>query len=164
MNSIKNIMRFFRNPWLFSGLFFLIALIFGLLAWPSFQHATIIVQWTTASELDTAGFNIYRSNSMDGEFVQVNQNLIPASPDSLTGGSYEFTDQNVIPGLTYYYILEDIDNNGVANRSQDIVKVKAERGGQTLILLSIILAVAGLFILIRGLGLRRTQTPQSRAI
>ena len=157
-------MRFLRNSWLFSGLFFLIALIVGLLAWPSFQHATIMVQWTTASELDTAGFNIYRSNSVDREFVQVNQNLIPASHDSLTGGSYEYKDQNVIPGHIYYYVLEDIDNDGVANRSQDIVKVKAERGGQTLILLSIILAVAGLFILIRGLGLRRTQTPQSRAI
>ena len=144
--------------WMFSGLLFLIAYIVGLLAWPSFQHATIVVQWTTASEMDTAGFNIYRSSSADGEFVRINENLIPASPDPLTGGSYEFKDQNVIPGRTYYYVLEDIDNNGAANRSQDIVKAKAERGGQALILVSIILAGAGVFILIRGLSLKRSQT------
>ena len=141
---------------IFSGFLFLIALLLGLLAWPNFQHATIVVQWTTASELDTAGFNIYRSNSPNGDFVRANANLIPASPDPLTGGSYEFEDQNVIPGRTYYYVLEDIDSNGVANRSQDIVKAKAERGGQTLILIAVILAVGSLFILIRGFSLQRS--------
>jgi hypothetical protein len=151
-------MRLRRNTWIFSGSLFLIAFILGLLAWPSFQHATIIVQWTTASELDTAGFNVYRSNTPDGEFVRVNENLIPASPDPLTGGSYEFKDQNVIPGRTYYYVLEDIDNNGATNRSQDVVEVKAERGGQLLVLASVVLVGAGIFILVRGFGLHRTQT------
>lgn len=151
-------MRLRRNTWIFSGFLFLIAFILGLLAWPSFQHATIIVQWTTASELDTAGFNVYRSNTPDGEFVRVNENLIPASPDPLTGGSYEFKDQNVIPGRTYYYVLEDIDNNGATNRSQDVVEVKAERGGQLLVLASVVLVGAGIFILVRGFSLHRTQT------
>jgi hypothetical protein len=141
-----------------SGLFFFTALIIIVLAWPSFQHAEIVVQWTTASELDTAGFNIYRSDAPDGEFVRVNANIVPASPDPFTGGSYEFKDQNVIPGRTYYYILEDIDNNGVANRSKDVVKAKAERGGQTFILLSIVLAGSGLFVLVRTLRLQRIHT------
>jgi hypothetical protein len=144
--------------WMFPGLLFLIALILGLLAWPDFQNATIIVQWATASELDTAGFNIYRSNSADGEYVRVNENLIPASLDPLTGGSYEFKDKNVIPGRIYYYVLEDVDNNGAANRSQDIVEVKAERGGQSLILASVVLAAISLFVLIRGWSLQRTLT------
>ena len=129
----------------------LMAFIIGGIAWPRFQHATIVVEWTTASELDTAGFNIYRSDSADGEFVRINQSLIPASSDSLTGGSYEFKDSNVTPGKTYYYVLEDVDNNGITHRSQEIVKAKAERGGQLPVLVAIVLAGAGLFILIRNL-------------
>ena len=71
---------------------------------------------------------------------------------------YEFKDKNVIPGRIYYYVLEDVDNNGAANRSKDIVEVKAERGGQSLILASVVLAAISLFVLIRGWSLQRTLT------
>ncbi len=136
----------------------LMALIIGGIALPRFQHATIVIEWTTASELDTAGFNIYRSDSPDGEFVRINQTLIPASPDPLTGGSYEFKDPNVTPGKTYYYVLEDVDNNGLTHRSQEVVKAKAERGGQLLILVAVVFALTSLFILIRNLRGQRLRS------
>lgn len=87
----------------------------------------VIVTWETESELDTAGFHLYRSDSEAGPFVRITDQLIPASPDPNTGGSYSFPDQNVASGHTYYYQLEDIENSGAATRHGPII-VEA-RGG-----------------------------------
>ncbi len=72
----------------------------------------VTVQWSTASELNTAGFNILRGDSPKGPFARVNAEIIPASNDSLVGGSYIFTDTNVTAGHTYYYQLEEVEFGG----------------------------------------------------
>ncbi len=72
----------------------------------------ILLAWTTASEVDNEGFNIYRSEAEDGEYVKINDALIPAQGDPSTGASYSFVDTDVRPGKTYYYKLEDVDTSG----------------------------------------------------
>ena len=72
----------------------------------------IILQWSTESEIDNAGFNIYRSESADGEYIKINNSLILAEGSSTQGASYEFTDNDVTNRKTYFYKLEDIDLNG----------------------------------------------------
>jgi hypothetical protein len=74
----------------------------------------VILQWTTESEIDNAGFNIYRAESADGEYIKINDSLIPAQGSSTQGASYEFTDTDVKKRKTYYYKLEDIDLNGTS--------------------------------------------------
>jgi hypothetical protein len=88
---------------------------------------SVIIQWSTASELNTAGFNVYRGENQDGPFTQVNTELIPASTDPLVGGSYVFTDTNVVAGKNYYYKLEDVETSG-AKSDQGTVQVTAEGG------------------------------------
>jgi len=73
------------------------------------------VFWETASEIDNAGFNLYRDTSPTGSFgLKLNSVLIPSQvpPGSPFGASYQFTDSNVEPGVTYYYRLEAIDLQG----------------------------------------------------
>jgi len=70
------------------------------------------VFWETATETDNAGFNLYRDTSPGGSFgLKLNGTLIPSQvpPGSPVGASYQFTDSNVEPGVTYYYKLEAID-------------------------------------------------------
>ncbi|MBI4790624.1 MAG: hypothetical protein HY782_26645, partial [Chloroflexi bacterium] len=83
--------------------------------------AGITVQWTTASEVNTAGFNLYRGERKEGPFTKINPQLIPASNDSLVGGKYRFQDANVTPGQTYYYQLEDVETGGATTRHGPIV-------------------------------------------
>jgi hypothetical protein len=71
------------------------------------------VEWQTVSEVDNAGFNLYRSEAADGEYVKLNAALIPAQGDPAQGASYAFDDTDVVPGTTYYYKLEDVDLFGV---------------------------------------------------
>ncbi|MEN8219058.1 MAG: Calx-beta domain-containing protein [Pseudomonadota bacterium] len=80
----------------------------------------ILLEWQTATELDNAGFRIWRATGEGwkyGDYSTViilnDQQLIPANGGS-SGASYSYIDDNVESGLTYYYLLEDIDNLGVS--------------------------------------------------
>jgi hypothetical protein len=74
----------------------------------------IILEWKTESEIDNAGFNLYRSESEDSQYTKINASLIPAKGSSTQGAAYSFTDTNVQNRKTYYYKLEDIDLNGTS--------------------------------------------------
>jgi hypothetical protein len=76
------------------------------------KRGEVILQWTTESETDNAGFNLYRAESENGNYIKINTSLIPAKGSSTQGASYEFTDTDVQNRRTYYYKLEDIDLNG----------------------------------------------------
>lgn len=93
------------------------------------DSSVVLVEWATESEVDTAGFNIYRSESSDGPFICINDHLIPASPDPLVGGSYVFTDTDVVAGRTYYYQLEDVEFDGTSTRHGPIEAKAAAHGG-----------------------------------
>jgi len=77
-------------------------------------NGKVRITWTTESEIDNAGFNLYRSESRGGIFKKINSSLIPAQGSSTQGSSYTFVDNNVRNRKTYYYKLEDIDLNGTA--------------------------------------------------
>jgi len=74
----------------------------------------VILEWTTASEIDNAGFNLYRAESEDGEYVKINNSLIPAKGSPTSGTTYQYIDNEVRNRETYYYKLEDIDLNGTS--------------------------------------------------
>ena len=78
------------------------------------KFSKIILQWSTASEIDNAGFSLYRSESENGEYIKINDSLIPAQGNSTQGAFYEFVDKDVKNRKIYYYKLEDIDVNGVS--------------------------------------------------
>jgi hypothetical protein len=146
MHSRKDIIA-----WLFSGSMLLAALILGYLAIVGLNRAVVVVEWSTASELDTAGFNLYRSQSPEGPFTQINTDLIPASPDPLTGGSYKYEDRQAKAGLVYYYQLEGVEYNGNNSRFGPI-EVKATSAGKAEGILAatfVIVGVVGFIILKR---------------
>ena len=79
------------------------------------QAESILLEWETASELDNLGFNLYRSTALNGDYVQLNAALIPTqNPGAVFGGIYTWVDEDVTPGVTYFYKLEDVDIYGVA--------------------------------------------------
>ena len=103
----------------------------------------VTVEWSTASELNTAGFNVLRSDNPNGPFTRLNPEVIRASPDPLVGGSYVYTDTNVTPGQTYYYQLEEVEFGGGAS-PQGTVAVTAQPGTEPIV----IVAVVGLAVVI----------------
>jgi hypothetical protein len=77
----------------------------------------IRLDWVTVTELDSLGFHLYRANSLHGTLTQLNESLIPCqSLHGPVGAAYTFLDEAVIPGVSYYYWLDDVDVYGVAAR------------------------------------------------
>lgn len=78
----------------------------------------ISLVWTTGTSIDNAGFNLYRATSLTGPYVRVNDRLIVADADAVSGGSYSYED---VPGYgVFYYQLEDVDDQGQATLQETI--------------------------------------------
>ena len=74
---------------------------------------TILVQWTTESELDNAFFKLYRSQTADFDTavrIYVVPTAVPGG--SGPGTSYSYTDTVPEDGVWYYWLV-DVDVNGV---------------------------------------------------
>ncbi len=72
---------------------------------------SIIINWSTASEINNDGFAIQRSESLeDSEFTDIA--FVNGNGNSTTIHDYQFEDQNVNQNVSYYYRLKQIDFDG----------------------------------------------------
>ena len=59
------------------------------------DNGGVRVEWETAQEIDTLGFNLYRNMVRDGPYEKLNSELIPGLIYSVTGRTYTYEDTNV---------------------------------------------------------------------
>ncbi len=71
----------------------------------------VVLKWETATEIDNAGFMVYRCDNEASGCHSVSR-FIAANGDAVGGATYSFTDTNVRQGQSYYYYLVDIDTSG----------------------------------------------------
>jgi len=74
---------------------------------------TVLVAWETASEIDVAGFNVWRAPAPGEEYLQVNERLIPGAGDPVQGASYAFADTGC-GAARCFYKLQEIDTRGTS--------------------------------------------------
>ena len=76
---------------------------------------TVVIQWKTWMEFDNTGFNLYRSEKKEGDYIKINDSFIPTkSTGPYSGGSYTLTDTAVADRTKYYYRLEAVDTKGAS--------------------------------------------------
>ena len=85
---------------------------------------TILVNWATATEFNSKGFQIERKEESEKTFVSVG---FVASKNA-NGSAYQFLDQNVETGKLYYYRLRQVDFDGKETLS-NIVSAKLDGKG-----------------------------------
>lgn len=76
------------------------------------RQPEILVRWVTETEMNTAGYNLYRALSPDGPFEKINSRLILSEGDPMIGAEYEYSDPIVRRDQTYYYQLEEVEVDG----------------------------------------------------
>jgi hypothetical protein len=123
----------------------------SIFIWLWMRPATVLVQWETASELDTIGFYVTRSQSIDGPFERITATLIPSQVDAFSGGKYTYADRGLKPGTTYYYQLEAVSAQGEVERFGPLT-VQANRINSWDGVLSALPAFSGLLV---GIALRK---------
>jgi len=79
----------------------------------------ILIRWTTNSEVDSLGFNLYRGLTHDlAQAAKLTRRTIPSQGSgSATGASYSYLDRTARPGKTYYYWLEHTTSENPAGGS-----------------------------------------------
>jgi hypothetical protein len=89
----------------------------------------VTLLWETAAEIDTAGFNVLRSESEEGEFGKINAELIPAKGGPTQGAAYSYVDNGVQTGVTYWYKLQDVDTTGESYIHDPVLSVTPAADG-----------------------------------
>ena len=124
----------------------------ALLGYELLSPPQVEITWETATEQNTAGFNLYRSQAADGEFILVNEDAFIASEgDAVSGASYAYTDSAVSAGATYYYVLEEIETDGSLIRfEEDLFEYTVPGTTWWVLGLAIVSAVVGLAMITVG--------------
>jgi signal peptidase I len=76
----------------------------------------IFIFWETASEVGNLGFYLWRSEEQDTGFYKLpisdpSFHFIP-SADEGAGAFYDYVDEEITPGVLYYYKVQDVPDNG----------------------------------------------------
>jgi hypothetical protein len=144
------------------------------------QAGQVLVSWETVSELNNAGFNLYRTGSVEdwepsrrdrpeqGDLLA----FVPAqAPGAAQGAAYSFQDSNVVAGQTYWYWLEDVELSGATTLHGPVSVVYAaptavtlsamqvgSAGAPALPVVLVLLALGAAMLLAGVYASRRTQT------
>jgi hypothetical protein len=93
-------------------------------------HGRIRVTWETATEFGAAGYVVLRSEHLEGPFERINHGIIAATGQPGEVAKYEFVDESVQPGRTYFYRIGEVAPDGAIEQLPDLTKAVA--GGTTL--------------------------------
>jgi hypothetical protein len=72
------------------------------------EKSSVRIWWATSRETDNAGFEVVRAFARDAQYDKLNTQAIISDDEGL----YEFLDNTVEVGRTYYYKIVDIDIRG----------------------------------------------------
>ena len=76
----------------------------------------VVLKWSTASEIDNLGFAILRADIKDINYKEIDSykenSELKGAGTSSSQNDYQYVDENVFNGNTYWYKLVDIDLSG----------------------------------------------------
>ncbi len=72
----------------------------------------IVLAWRTESEVNSAGFHVWRSQSENGTYKPVTTSLMPSQGNGSAATEYKFVDKNVQDEHEYWYKIEEISTDG----------------------------------------------------
>lgn len=84
-------------------------------------------KWSTASELENFGFDVYRGDTEDGEFTRLTQSPIQGAGTSDEPHSYSYRDDSIDPCKDYWYYVEAISTSGGREKFTPTFRAPAKR-------------------------------------
>jgi hypothetical protein len=94
---------------------------------PADQRVANTARWTTASEANTFGYDVYRGDSENGKFVRVTKKPVLGNGTTSETHKYEFVDDTIDPCKEYWYYVEEITTSGERTKFTTVFKAKAKR-------------------------------------
>ncbi|GAA0712879.1 hypothetical protein [Dokdonella soli] len=94
---------------------------------PPEQRVANTARWTTASEQDNFGFDVYRGDSEKGEFTKLTKEPILGAGTSDETHKYEYRDDAIDPCRGYWYYVEGITTSGAREKFTPTFLAPAKR-------------------------------------
>lgn len=84
-------------------------------------------RWTTASEVDNFGYDVFRGDKEEGPFAKLNADPILGAGTTDETKNYEYRDDTIDPCREYWYYVESIDTKGGREKFTPVFKANAKR-------------------------------------
>jgi hypothetical protein len=81
-------------------------------------RAGVVLSWEENSELDLAGYNVYRSKTPGSGYRKINRSLVSRN---------KFIDPRVVKGRTYYYVVTAVNTSGGESGYSNMIEVTCRR-------------------------------------
>lgn len=81
------------------------------------------IRWSTASEVENFGFDVYRATSEDGPFERITEKPVEGAGTTDVPQYYEYVDDEIEPGQEYWYWVESISVHGEREAFTPVVRV-----------------------------------------
>lgn len=84
-------------------------------------------KWSTASEMENFGFDVYRGDSEEGPFERLTTAPIQGAGTSDEPHSYSYRDDSIDPCRDYWYYVESISTGGAREKFTPTFRAPAKR-------------------------------------
>lgn len=98
---------------------------------PADKRVRNTAHWTTASEEENFGYDVYRGDSEKGPFVKLTRQPILGNGTTEQTHNYEFADDNIDPCKDYWYYVESIATDGTREKFTPVFHAPAKRHAQS---------------------------------
>lgn len=94
---------------------------------PADKRLSNTAHWTTASEEENFGYDVYRGDAEQGPFVKLTKQPILGNGTTNETHKYQFVDDSIDPCKEYWYYVESIDTNGSREKFTPVFRAPAKR-------------------------------------
>lgn len=84
------------------------------------------IRWSTASEVDNFGFDVYRAESEEGPFSRLTSTPVPGAGTSDEPHAYQYVDVTIEAGKPYFYYVESLSLAGERERFTPVIRAPAK--------------------------------------
>lgn len=84
------------------------------------------IKWSTASEVDNFGYDVFRADKEEGPFTRLNAKIIAGAGTVDEPRYYQYVDESIEAGKEYWYYVESVSLAGVREKFTPVFKSKAK--------------------------------------
>lgn len=94
---------------------------------PAAQRVSNTVHWTTASEEENFGYDVYRGNTEQGPFDKLTREPLLGNGTTSETHKYQYVDDSIDPCRDYWYYVESISSDGTREKFTPVFRAPAKR-------------------------------------
>ncbi|MET0555239.1 MAG: hypothetical protein ABW221_19510 [Vicinamibacteria bacterium] len=84
------------------------------------------IKWSTASEVENFGYDVFRGDKEEGPFTRLNAKTIAGAGTVDEPRAYQYVDATIEAGRAYWYYVESISLAGVREKFTPVFQSKAK--------------------------------------